>query len=78
MILQSSRKNTWEKYLTKEGVSYTNRFRYENFKRLFKKYKFKVINQEIKRFPVKIKKINKEFQNRKNLDIGILRMILQR
>jgi len=71
-------KNTWEKYLTKEGVSYTNRFRYDNFKRLFKKYKFKVINQEIKRFPVKIKKINKEFQNRKNLDIGILRMILQR
>lgn len=73
-------KNTWEKYLTQEGVSYTNRVRYGEFIRLFKKYGFKVINQKIERYPMKLKeiKINKEFQNLEDLDVGILRVLVKK
>lgn len=73
-------KKTWERYLTKEGVSYTNRIRYTQFMNLFKKWGFKVINQEIERFPMKLKgiKINKEFKNQDNLDVGILRILVRR
>jgi len=70
-------KNTWERYLTKEGVSYTNRVRYEDFIILFKKYGFKILNENIERFHIN-EKINKEFQNQGNLDVGILRMVLQK
>ncbi|MCD6226143.1 methyltransferase domain-containing protein [bacterium] len=71
-------KRAWEKYLTKEGVSYTNRLRYDDFLKLFKKYGFKILNQKIKRFPLNLKKMNQEFENKNNLDVGILEVILQK
>lgn len=73
-------KKTWENYLTKEGVSYTNRVRYDNFKRLFKRYEFKIIKEEVKIFPMKFKeiKINKEFKNQENLDVGILKILVKK
>jgi len=71
-------KKTWEKYLTKEGVSYTNRLRYRDFMKLFKKYGFKVLNEDTERFAVNIKKINRKFQNQDNLDVGVLRIVLQK
>jgi SAM-dependent methyltransferase len=33
----------WQKYLTREGVSYTNRLRYDDFIRLFKENGFEII-----------------------------------
>jgi len=37
---------TWQKYLTREGVSYTNRLRYDDFIRMFKKNGFEVIHYQ--------------------------------
>lgn len=71
-------KRTWEKYLAKEGISYTNRVRYNEYIKLFKKHGFKILKEEIERFPFNTKKLNKEFQNQDNLDIGTLRILLKR
>jgi len=71
-------KKTWEKYLTKEGISYTNRIRYNEYLKLFRKYEFKIINQNIERFSINGKKINKEFQNGESLNVGVLRILVRR
>jgi predicted SAM-dependent methyltransferase len=36
----------WQKYLTREGVSYTNRLRYDDFIRMFKENGFEVIHYQ--------------------------------
>ncbi len=73
-------KDTWERYLTKEGTSYTNRLRYKNFKNLFKKYGFKIIFQELKRFELITKvNISKDFDIKdKALNVGIISILLKR
>jgi len=71
-------KNTWEKYLTKLGVSYTNRIRYSKFKKLFEKYGFETIYEETKKFDLKKYKISKEFDlNDKSLNIGVTKILLK-
>jgi SAM-dependent methyltransferase len=71
-------KKIWNKYLTKEGVSYTNRIRYSEFKKLFEKYGLEIINEEVERYNLP-KNISKEFdKNDKDLDIGIWRVLLRR
>jgi len=72
-------KKTWEKYLTKEGVSYTNRIRYSEFKRLFKKYGFEIINEEIERFNIKKHSVSEEFNsNDKTLNVGKVGVLLRK
>lgn len=68
---------TWNKYLTKEGISYTNRLRYNDFRQLFSKYKFKIVKEVKRRFSLKSKKIHIKFQN-KDLDIGILKILVRK
>jgi hypothetical protein len=40
-------KNTWEKYCSRVGISYTNRLRYSDFENLFESNGFEILNVEI-------------------------------
>jgi len=72
-------KNTWEKYLTKLGVSYTNRIRYSEFKKLFEKYGFETIYEELEKFDLIPTDISKEFDNaNKDLNIGIFKALFRK
>ena len=69
---------TWEKYLTKEGISCTNRIRYNQFIDLFKKNHFEILKEEKIKYHLNSKNINKEFKKQTNLDVGILRGLLRK
>ena len=71
-------RGVWEKYLTKEGVSYTNRLRYYDYKNLFRHYGFEPLSEETVKYPVNHKKINSEFKGREDLDVGFLRIVLRK
>lgn len=68
----------WEKYLTKEGVSYTNRLRYADYKKIFSNCGFKLIDEEITRYPLGFGKISREFKERCDLNVGFLKIVLQK
>lgn len=68
----------WNKFLTKEGLSYTNRWRYDDFVKCFNKNNFRIIKEEKKRYKLNGVKINEKLKNYKNLDIGALSIILQK
>ncbi|PKM91810.1 hypothetical protein CVU82_01220 [Candidatus Falkowbacteria bacterium HGW-Falkowbacteria-1] len=71
-------KKTWENYLTKKGVSYTNRIRYSEFKEIFEKNGFEIISEQITRYPMP-NKIYKAFnKDDKNIDIGIWRVLMMK
>ncbi|MDD4353779.1 MAG: methyltransferase domain-containing protein, partial [Candidatus Nanoarchaeia archaeon] len=71
-------KKTWEKYLTKEGVSYTNRIRYTGFMKLFEEYGFEVINEKTQKYNLPIK-ISVEFDKKdENLNVGTIEVLLKR
>jgi SAM-dependent methyltransferase len=56
--------SVWENYLTREGVSYTNRLRYDDFTRIFKENGFEVIYYQTKKQEVAIKKLSSKFKNK--------------
>jgi len=67
---------TWEKYLTKEGVSFTNRVRYDEYISLFKKYGLEVIFEKVEKFPLP-KKIADNFFNSKEIkNIGVANLLI--
>lgn len=69
--------STWEKYLTKEGISYTNRVRYTEFKRLFEKYGFKIVGEDVVKFPIPELALSGEFnKSDENLGVGIWKVLL--
>ncbi len=68
----------WDNYLTKEGLSYTNRWRFEDFKKEFESNDLKIIENNIEKFPMNEKKISCKFQKRKDLDIGMSNFILKK
>lgn len=69
----------WNNYLTKEGLSYTNRWRYDDFMSEFRKYDFLITHEEVERFEIPSNlKINDKFRSYKNLEIGKLKIILQK
>ena len=68
----------WRKYLTKVGVSYTNRIRYDDFIDLFNKYGFDIISEKKIILPVNEKRINKKFLNRKDLNVASVELVLKR
>jgi len=70
---------TWKKYLTKEGVSYTNRMRYSEIKKLFLKYGFEIISEEKERSRLGNTKISCDFDIKdRNLNISIWRVLLKK
>ena len=68
----------WNKYLTREGVSYTNRIRYREFMNFFLDSSLKVVSDRKERFIFKVKKISRKYSNMKNLDIGIMKVLLKK
>lgn len=70
--------HTWNKFLTKEGLSYTNRWRYSDFIHEFTRNKLKTVYENKIKFDLKKIKINKRFRNYEDLDIGMLHIILKK
>lgn len=68
----------WNNFLTKEGISYTNRWRYDDFIGLFKKKNLKIVWENKITYPLEKERINKKFADHSNLDIGILDIILKK
>lgn len=64
--------NTWNKYLTKEGLSYTNRWRYDDFVKIFQKYGFKSIYEKKARAQLDNVKLNDKFALKKKRDLEIM------
>lgn len=60
---------TWERLLTKKGVSYTNRVRHDDFIRYFKQAGFEILETQTQRKPCRQKRLNKKFRGRTDLDI---------
>jgi SAM-dependent methyltransferase len=54
----------WQKYLTREGVSYTNRLRYDDFIRLFTENGFEIIHYQIKKQEGNMKNRSSKYKNK--------------
>jgi SAM-dependent methyltransferase len=68
----------WRKYMTKEGISYTNRVRYGDFMRMFKACGFETIKEETARFPVGRQPVDPCFTGRGDLDVGTLEIFCEK
>jgi SAM-dependent methyltransferase len=68
----------WNKYLTREGFSYTNRWRYNNYKKLFKDQNLELVGEDKIRFPFNLdknRKIDDKFKRRTDLNIGVVKFL---
>ena len=61
----------WNNLLTKEGISYTNRLRYDDFVNLFEKYGFKIISERTERGELDQEKLSSRFKNKSKKDLEI-------
>lgn len=68
----------WDSFLTKEGLSYTNRWRYADFIKEFKNNKLKIIKERKKEYNLSNTNVYKKFQNYSNLNIGVLEIFLEK
>ena len=68
----------WNHLLTKEGVSYTNRLRYDDFVQEFIKNKFIISEEKTTKYNLREVRINKHFKKYQNLDIGMLNILLKK
>ncbi|MFC1913751.1 methyltransferase domain-containing protein [Chloroflexota bacterium] len=69
----------WERLLTKEGISYTNRWRYDDLLSAFIASGLEVVEERTQEFPVSPKlKIHERFRSCAHINIGILDIILQK
>ncbi len=66
--------DVWDKYLTKEGVSYTNRLRYDDYIDLFKKYSFEVISEDIVRQDLSSVKLSSHFACKQKTDLEVCKL----
>jgi SAM-dependent methyltransferase len=67
----------WEKYLTKLGVSYTNRLRANHLKDIFLDAGFQILYKNEINLPLNEKKINSHFKGRSDLDISQIDLLLK-
>lgn len=71
---------TWNRYLTREGVSYTNRLRYDDYMNIFFNNNFFVLFEDKEYFYIdEDQYISSDFQNKciSTLKIGILSILLK-
>lgn len=70
----------WDNLLTKEGLSYTNRLRYDDFVQLFKNMGFKIIYEKTQKENLADTKLCSAFKgkNKKDLEITFLSVLLQK
>ncbi len=68
--------STWGKYLTKEGVSYTNRMRYSEYRRLLIKYGFEIIGEKLIRYSLSNQNISVDFDIKsQDINVGIAKVM---
>jgi len=72
------RRSTWEKYLTQQGGSYTNRWRYNDFTQAFQNNNLTVLAERPQRFSLEGYTLSSDFANYTNLDIGTLDVLVQK
>ena len=72
--------NTWNKYLTKEGISYTNRWRYDDFMKRFQENGFKTIYEKKTTAQLEDIKLDDKFALKKKryLEVMTLQILLQK
>ena len=70
----------WTNFLTKEGISYTNRLRYDDFVQLFKNRGFKIIWEKKQKEKLVDTKLCSELKNKNkgDLEITFLSVLLQK
>ncbi len=70
----------WNKYLTKEGVSYTNRLRYDEYMDLFKKHSFEVVSEDIVSQDLGSVRLSPHFAHKRkgDLEVCTLRVLLRK
>jgi len=67
----------WEKYMTRLGVSYTNRIRYNDFIKMFEKTGFKILFQKKNSIELKEKRISSCFRDRNDLSVSHVDLLVQ-
>jgi SAM-dependent methyltransferase len=67
----------WERYLTREGISYTNRLRYGEWLDIFKDSGFEIVTLKTTKMPV-VEKLDKKFKKLKHLNIGVVAILLKK
>jgi SAM-dependent methyltransferase len=70
--------STWERFLTEENVTYTNRLRFNDYIDIFNKHSFSIEWVKTIRYDYPKIKINKKFASRDDLDIGDAHFLLKK
>jgi SAM-dependent methyltransferase len=65
---------TWNKYLTKGGVSYTNRLRYDDFTQLFKTSGFEIVHETTQRGNLNQQRISSSFKEKNKDALEIVKL----
>ncbi|MBI2425251.1 MAG: class I SAM-dependent methyltransferase [Candidatus Hydrogenedentes bacterium] len=70
----------WEKYLTKEGVSYTNRLRYDEFEAEFRRQNLEILHADLWRYPLHTSNLSAPFRGKPEdiLQIGRAFVLLRK
>jgi SAM-dependent methyltransferase len=72
--------DAWNRYLTKEGTSFTNRLRYNDYMDLFEKHSFEVVSKDITRQELGSVKLSSQFadRNKEDLEVCTLCVLLRK
>lgn len=72
--------DTWDRYLTKEGISYTNRLRFDDLLHLFAKHSCTIIHLETSRQDLGETPCSRKFARKKkeDLEVCIMRVLVRK
>ncbi len=68
----------WDRFLTREGHSFTNRWRYDDFREVFRHSRLEVIAEKKQIYSLNKVKIHNSFRQCRHLDIGIWNCLLKK
>lgn len=68
----------WDRFLTKEGISYTNRWRHSDFNNEFESVGMVILDVITTKFPLDIPEVHPRFEDYDDLDHGVLKMLLRK
>ena len=66
----------WDNFLTKEGISYTNRLRYDDFINIFKKYGFETIYEKTEKCELSKTRLSQRFKDRNKRDLEVTHLTI--